>query len=83
MYTYSFKRKRIIVNLCGVIFFFPAEAMEDKQEVIVSGLKMMLNESNNKVPKVENLIKNKCNKITQTLFLQIFGHAAFIKQKVR
>ena len=23
------------------------------------------------------------NKITQTLFLQIFGHAAFIKQKVR
>ena len=25
----------------------------------------------------------KYNKITQTLFLQIFGHAAFIKQKVR
>ena len=23
------------------------------------------------------------NKITKTLFLQIFGHAAFIKQKVR
>ena len=26
---------------------------------------------------------NYYNKITKTLFLQIFGHAAFIKQKVR
>ena len=25
----------------------------------------------------------RCNKITKTLFLQIFGHVAFIKQKVR
>lgn len=29
--------------------YFTAEAMEDKQEVVVSGLKMMLNEQNNKV----------------------------------
>ena len=28
-------------------------------------------------------IYNFYNKITKTLFLQIFGHAAFIKQKVR
>ena len=32
---------------------------------------------------IRQLIKKKHNKITQTLFLQIFGHAAFIKQKVR
>lgn len=32
-----------------VHFCFTGEAMEDKQEVVVSGLKMMLGEQNNKV----------------------------------
>ena len=33
----------------NVHIYFTAEAMEDKQEVVVSGLKMMLSEQNNKV----------------------------------
>ena len=31
---------------------------------------------------VSNRYKNQYNKITKTLFLQIFGHATFIKQNV-
>ena len=32
---------------------------------------------------VSNAYKNQYNKISKTLFLQIFGHATFITQKVR
>jgi hypothetical protein len=33
----------------NIYIYFTAEAMEDTQEVVVSGLKMMLNEQSNKV----------------------------------
>lgn len=46
-----------------VHFCFTGEAMEDKQEVVVSGLKMMLREQNNKVSD-QVLITNNINYIT-------------------